>query len=263
VRPNVRAFFAIGLAAVLADAACAQTKVETGIACQALIHARGLSAPLLGAYLGDAKEFPVFERRLGLLTRSLTALASTSFQSAEPLPSRIRGNGDLFLNGRETLLQVHGAVHALSQQAGELLNSTEEVALEELKAASPPARINASSQLAMLSQRIGKSASELISIRGLEPEAVFLLNKDVGVFQEIATGLRDGNPELRLRPAATPAMRERLSRLLKQFDATRESADTIRSSIKSIVAARESEAYLLADLTSIEAGLEQICPYAQ
>ena len=50
----------------------------------------------------------------------------------------------------------------------------------------------------MLTQRIGKSANEFLTMEGVSPEAVFLLGKDLNSFKEIGQGLLDGSPELRL-----------------------------------------------------------------
>ena len=50
----------------------------------------------------------------------------------------------------------------------------------------------------MLTQRIGKSANEFQTMEGVSPEAVFLLGKDLNSFKEIAQGMLDGSPELRL-----------------------------------------------------------------
>jgi twitching motility protein PilJ len=41
----------------------------------------------------------------------------------------------------------------------------------------------------MLTQRIGKSANEFLTMEGVSPEAVFLLGKDLNSFKEIAEGL--------------------------------------------------------------------------
>ena len=71
-----------------------------------------------------------------------------------------------------------------------------------------PAEISASGQLVMLTQRIGKSANEFLTMEGVSPEAVFLLGKDLNSFKEIAQGLLDGSPELRL---SAPKIRRRVS----------------------------------------------------
>ena len=68
-----------------------------------------------------------------------------------------------------------------------------------------PAEISAAGQLVMLTQRIGKSANEFLTVEGVSPEAVFLLGKDLNSFKEIAQGLLDGSAELRLARHERPA----------------------------------------------------------
>ena len=63
----------------------------------------------------------------------------------------------------------------------------------------------------MLTQRIGKSANEFLTVEGVSPDAVFLLGKDLNTFQEIAQGLLDGSaaaaPARHARPADARAAR--------------------------------------------------------
>jgi twitching motility protein PilJ len=56
----------------------------------------------------------------------------------------------------------------------------------KLQHGAAPAELSAASQLVMLTQRIGKSANELLTVEGVSPEAVFLLGKDLNSFKEIA-----------------------------------------------------------------------------
>jgi twitching motility protein PilJ len=59
----------------------------------------------------------------------------------------------------------------------------------KLQQNAPAAEISAAGQLVMLTQRIGKSANEFLTMEGVSPEAVFLLGKDLNSFKEIAEGL--------------------------------------------------------------------------
>src|SRR5213079_3093338 len=81
-----------------------------------------------------------------------------------------------------------------------------------------PGELAATGQLVMLTQRIGKSANEFLTTEGVSPEAVFLLGKDLNTFKEIAQGLQDGSPELRLAGSKDPQTRERLEALMKLYE---------------------------------------------
>ena len=50
---------------------------------------------------------------------------------------------------------------------------------------------------------------------------MFLLGKDLNSFREIAEGLINGNPELRLPGTKDPQTKERLRQLIKQYEETR------------------------------------------
>ena len=91
----------------------------------------------------------------------------------------------------------------------------------KLQQGASAAELSAVGQLVMLTQRIGKSANEFLTMEGVSPEAVFLLGKDLNSFREIAEGLNAGNPELRLPGTRDPQTKETLQQLLKQYEETR------------------------------------------
>ncbi len=89
--------------------------------------------------------------------------------------------------------------------------------------------------MGMLTQRIGKTANEFQSIEGVNPEAVFLLGKNLNTFQEIVKGLLTGNEELGLPGTPIRKHAERLTTLLAQSEATRTDAETILSNLQGLV----------------------------
>ena len=65
----------------------------------------------------------------------------------------------------------------------------------------------------MLTQRIGKSANEFLTVEGVSPEAVFLLGKDLNSFQrDHRRACSTAAPQLRLPGTRDPQTRERLTR---------------------------------------------------
>jgi twitching motility protein PilJ len=108
----------------------------------------------------------------------------------------------------------------------------------------------------MLTQRIGKSANEFLTMEGVSPEAVFLLGKDLNSFKEIAQGLHDGSPELRLAAAKDPQTRERLEALMKLYEQTRTEAGAILGNLQGLVSAREAQGAIIADSEPLRRSLE-------
>ena len=110
----------------------------------------------------------------------------------------------------------------------------------------------------MLTQRIGKSANEFLTMDGVSPEAVFLLGKDLNSFKEIAQALLDGNPELRLAGSKDIQTRERLDALIALYELTRIQASTILGNLQGLVSAREAQASIVADSEALRRGLEAL-----
>ena len=105
-----------------------------------------------------------------------------------------------------------------------------------------PAELSAVGQLVMLTQRIGKSANEFLTVEGVSPEAVFLLGKDLNSFQRNRRGPARRQPELRLPGTKDAQTKERLTQLLKQYEQTRTQAGAILGNLQGLVAAREAQA---------------------
>ncbi|GAB4209183.1 MAG: hypothetical protein Fur0019_15740 [Tibeticola sp.] len=95
-------------------------------------------------------------------------------------------------------------------------------------------------------------------MEGVSPEAVFLLGKDLNSFKEIAQGLLDGSPELRLAGTKDPQTRERLEALLKLYEDTRAQAGAILGNLQGLVSAREAQSVILTDSEPLRKGLEEI-----
>ena len=95
-------------------------------------------------------------------------------------------------------------------------------------------------------------------MEGVSPEAVFLLGKDLNSFREIADGLVNGNPELRLPGTKDPLIRTRLEDLLKQYDQTRTQASAILGNLQGLLAAREAQNAIVADSEPLRRGLDDL-----
>jgi twitching motility protein PilJ len=108
----------------------------------------------------------------------------------------------------------------------------------------------------MLTQRIGKSANEFQTAEGVSPEAVFLLGKDLNSFKEIAQGLLDGSPELRLTATKDAQTREQLAALIKLYEDTRNQASAILGNLQGLVSAREAQTAILGDSEPLRRQLE-------
>lgn len=167
-------------------------------------------------------------------------------------------NAKAVLKQEDVLIKVAQALRNVNQQSSALLDLSETVGSLLMQDKIIREEIEAITQMGMLTQRIGKSANEFQSIEGVNPEAVFLLGKDLNTFQEIVKGLLTGNEELGLPGTANPQARQQLTTLLAQYEATRADAETILSNLQGLVSAREAQSAVVGDSEPLREKLEAL-----
>ena len=245
--------------------------VQVSASGQALMQSQRLAKSVSQALIGSASAFPEVKESADVLVRNVRGLrtgdvdisaAPSSVQSfIEPmLPfiDKAEKSAKNVLDQEKILTQVGQALRAINRQSSDLLETAETVSSLKLQQDASPAELSAVGQLVMLTQRIGKSANEFLTMEGVSPEAVFLLGKDLNSFREIGQGLIDGNTELRLPATKDPQTRERLLTLMKQYDETRTQASSILGNLQGLVSAREAQASIVADSEPLRKGLEVV-----
>ena len=238
---------------------------------QALMQSQRLAKSVSQALVGSPAAFPEVKESADVLVKNVRSLrtgegavvaAPSSVQDAIepmlPLVDRAEKNAATVLGQQKVLTEVGKALRAINRQSSDLLETAETVSSLKLQQDASPAELSAVGQLVMLTQRIGKSANEFLTMEGVSPEAVFLLGKDLNSFREIAQGLTDGNAELRLPATRDPQTKERLGALMKQYEETRTQAGAILGNLQGLVSAREAQANIIADSEPLRKGLETV-----
>ncbi|HEX3142105.1 MAG TPA: type IV pili methyl-accepting chemotaxis transducer N-terminal domain-containing protein, partial [Rhizobacter sp.] len=178
---------------------------------QALMQSQRLAKSVSQALIGSPQAFPEVKESTEVLAKSVRGLAKgeggidaapssvqESLAPMVPLVDRAEKNANTVMGQQKILTQVGKALRTINRQSSDLLEIAETVSSLKLQQEASPAELSAVGQLVMLTQRIGKSANEFLTMEGVSPEAVFLLGKDLNSFREIADGLLNGNQELRL-----------------------------------------------------------------
>ncbi|HWH84850.1 MAG TPA: methyl-accepting chemotaxis protein [Burkholderiaceae bacterium] len=261
----------IGLIVMTATALLGANRgaAQIGASGQALMQSQRLAKSVSQALIGSAAAFPEVKDSADVLIRNVRGLrsgegeipvappgAQDAIENVLPLVDRAEKSAKTVLDQQKVLTQVGQALRAINRQAPEMLETAEAVSTLKLQQGAPSAELAAVSQLAMLTQRIGKSANEFLTIEGVSPEAVFSLGKDLNTFRELGQGMLDGNPELRLAAAKDGAVRERLTALMKQYEQTRGQANVILNNLQGLVSAREAQASIVADSEPLRKSLE-------
>ena len=248
----------------------AQQVAATG---QSLMQSQRLAKSVSQALVGSAQAFPDVRESSDVLAKAVRGLQSgdeglnltsvsgdlqPDIEKVLPLMERAEKSAKLVMGQQNILTQVGSALRTINRQSSDLLEIAETVSSLKLQQNAAPAEISASGQLVMLTQRIGKSANEFLTLEGVSPEAVFLLGKDLNSFKEIAQGLLDGSPELRLASSKDPQTRERLEALLSLYDETRVQAGAILGNLQGLVSAREAQGVIISDSEPLRRGLEDL-----
>jgi len=110
----------------------------------------------------------------------------------------------------------------------------------------------------MLTQRIGKSANEFLTAEGVNPEAVFLLEKDLKSFNEITKGLLEGSGPMGLPGTRDPQIKERLTALVKQYQDTKNRGASILTNLPGLNAARDAQTAIVGDSEALRKSLETV-----
>jgi len=248
----------------------AQQVAATG---QSLMQSQRLAKSVSQALVGSEQAFPDVRESSDVLAKTVRGLragdvslrlepVSPELQPdvdvVTPLMERAEKNASTVMSQQAILTQVGNALRTINRQSSDLLEIAETVSSLKLQQNAAPAEISAAGQLVMLTQRIGKSANEFLTMEGVSPEAVFLLGKDLNSFKEIAQGLQEGSPELRLTGSKDPQTRERLEALMALYEQTRVQAGAILGNLQGLVSAREAQASIISDSEPLRRGLEDI-----
>lgn len=240
---------------------------------QSLMQSQRLAKSVTQALLGKEQAFVELQDSASVLGRNVRALAQgdaelgvqsidSAFEedlgSVTSLSQRTENNAKAVFAQKAVLTQAGDALRAINRQSSTLLELAEAVATTKLQVGASTPEIAASSQLLMLTQRIGKSANEFQTIDGVSPEAVFLLGRDLNSFKELAEGLFKGSAELRLPAARDAQVREQLAEMLQTYEQTLVHSTAILGNLQGLVAAREAQNTIIADSEPLRLQLENL-----
>jgi len=248
----------------------AQQVANTG---QALMQSQRLAKSVSQALVGSPQAFPDVKESAEVMARTVRGLKvgddnlrldpvaaelQENVDKIAPLMERAEKHASTVMGQQKILTQVGTALRTINRQSSDLLEIAETISSLKLQQNAPPAEISAAGQLVMLTQRIGKSANEFLTMEGVSPEAVFLLGKDLNSFKEIAQGLLEGSPELRLAGTKDEQTRERLDALLKLYEQTRTQAGAILGNLQGLVSAREAQSAIIGESEQLRRSLEEL-----
>ena len=248
----------------------AQQVASTG---QSLMQSQRLAKSVSQALVGNSAAFVEVRESSDDLTRRVLGLAQgddaldlervggaydAEIEKIRPLAERADKSAKAVLAQQDILTRVGSALRDVSRQSSDLLEMTQVVTSLKLQQGASTAEIAAAGQLVMLTQRIGKSATEFNTVEGVSPDAVFLLGKDLNTFQELARGLLEGDPQQRLPGTRDAQTRNQLDAILKTYERMRSQAGAILGNMQGLVVARDAQTVILADSEPLRLALGEL-----
>ncbi len=250
-----------------------QVGQQMGAIGQSLMQSQRLAKSVSQAVVGNVLAFPDVEDSASVLTRTVKGLKAgddtlqldaldgahqADLNQILPLVDRAAKSSAAILAQKVILTQIGTSLRQINRQSADLLDIAEAVVALKLQQGAPSGEISAAGQLAMLTQRIGKSSTEFLTMDGVSSDAVFLMGKDLNTFKDIAQGLLQGSVELRLSGARDAQTRQQLEALIKLFEQTRGQASSVLANLQGLVSAREAQTTILADSEPLRRNLEQL-----
>jgi len=246
---------------------------QLGATGQSLMQSQRLAKSVSQALAGHAQAFPEVVESAGVLAKSVQGLKSgdadlglealstvyqPELEKIEPLVQRADKSAAVVIAQQKTLTQVGAALRSVNQQSSELLAVAQSVTALKLQQNAPAVEVAAASQLAMLTQRIAKSANAFLTLEGLTPDAVLVLGNDLNTFRETTQGLLEGSANLGLAASRDEPTRAALQNLMKLFEVTRLQAGAVMGSLQDLVAAHKAQAAILTDSEPLRGQLEDL-----
>jgi len=237
----------------------------------ALMQSQRLAKSVSQALIGSVPAFAEVRDSSGVLSHTMHGLQSgangipeapagarVAVEAVMPMVERTEKSAGVVISQQQVLIRVSAALRAINKQSANLLEVADALYARKLELNAGASELSAVSQLQMLTQRIGKSANEFLTIEGVGSDAVFQLGRDLNSFHELAQGLLDGSSELRLTPTRDAQSKELIASLLAQFQQTRKQTDDALANLQSLVSARAAQTLIINDSEPLRLGLEQL-----
>lgn len=269
----------IGLVALLASIYFDNRQANNGslqieIAGDTLMHSQRLAKAVPVALLGNENAFAQLKESRARLQSNLEALktgaadrglSATAGGEAQALLDksieewkRSEKSAQAVLAQEKTLVAVGKTLNVFNASNPELLEEAEQISSMKLQTNAPAREVAASSQLVMLTQRLGKNMNEFLAGEGVNPETAFLLGKDTNTFRETLNGLLNGSDALRLTAAADPETKGYLQELSTRFDNVQKTTQIILENLPGLIAAKRAQQQIFNDNEKLRADLSDL-----
>ena len=252
-----------------------QATIQAQVVGDSLMHSQRLAKAAPNAVLGKPEAFMQLRDSRDALAANILALSEggrAAERSVPALSSALRPQVDALLatwsgtkpaasqvlDQEKVLTQLGSMLREINLLNPKLLELAEQVSTLKVQSSAPPREISAAAQLVMLTQRIAKSANQLLTEEALDSGVASQLGKDANTFRELLRALTSGSESLRIAPAQDAVQRNRLFQLDRLFAEFQQSVDAVLQNIERIQGVRAGEARIFTDSETLRLQLSSI-----
>jgi twitching motility protein PilJ len=235
--------------------------LQTEILGDTLMHTQRLAKGATNAVGGNPTAIQEVADSRDRIAANLTALAdgdsnrglsATTSPDVVPALQRLidrwrtsEAAASVIVREEKSLIAFGQLIRLINEESPRLLQLSEEIAALKLQQGATPREIAASSQLVMLTQRLGRNANSLIAADVANAEVALGLSRDINLFRDLTQALLAGSEPLRI-PATTDAdTRNRLQELARLFGEFQKTAAGAVANLQAIVQAKDAEQTVL------------------
>jgi twitching motility protein PilJ len=236
--------------------------LQTEIVGDTLMHTQRLAKAAPNAVAGNAGAFVELKESRDAIASNLEALTngddlrglSPSSQEIQPTLARLgdrwktsQSAASAILANEKALLAFGDVIKRINASTPRLQQLTEEIAGLKLANGASGREIAAAGQLVTLTQRVGRSATQMVAGTAANQELALTLGRDVNQFRDLAQGLLSGSEALRLPAATDGDTRARLQEVLKLYGELQTSIGGALGGLQAIVQSKEAQLAILSD----------------
>jgi twitching motility protein PilJ len=253
--------FALLIGTGLALSAAGRSSAQIAATGQAQMQSQRLAKAVSQAVIGSPSAFEEVKDSASVLARNVRALRDGEGDIAAvapalqeqvtaliPLADKAEKSAAAVLAQQRLLLQVTQSLNAINRHIGNVQETTEGLIAQKLQSGGSLPELSALGQLLMLTERIGSSANQFLTISrdGISPVAADLLGDDLAKGNEIVQGLSSG------------AGADRVKALVGQFGELRSEAGSILSNLPNLALSRQAQDSIIEDSGPLRQGLDTL-----
>ncbi|MCG2583459.1 methyl-accepting chemotaxis protein [Massilia sp. TS11] len=231
---------------------------QVQVASDALMHSQRIGKATPNAIGGSAEAFRQLEESRKSLSQDLKLMTEGGSYGTRALPPAASALAGLLAeaqkkwknsdNAAGTILKLKPELAGfdtrlkqLDTLSPELLKMAEDLSAMKLAKGGSARELAQIGRLMMLTQRMGRSASEFLTTGGIRTETAFQLGRDATNFRAIVDGFLNGSDNLQLAATRDADLRARLEELAKRFESYHEAVNWITENLPKFTQAKSAE----------------------